>query len=86
MPRNSAICHFMFVCICNAIKEDELREVARHGVTDPEAAYALLGKTPQCRVCLDHAEDVMCEERARCAGTCPARVLSAPAAGTFAAI
>ena len=52
--------HFMFVCICNAIKEEELREVARHGVTDPEAAYAVLGKAPQCRVCscrsLGHVE------------------------------
>ncbi|MEI9852943.1 MAG: hypothetical protein WDN24_21135 [Sphingomonas sp.] len=37
----------MYVCICNAIKEDELREIARHGVTDSEAAYAVLGKTPQ---------------------------------------
>jgi bacterioferritin-associated ferredoxin len=72
--------HFMFVCICNAIKEEELREVARHGVTDPEAAYAVLGKAPQCRVCLDHAEDVICDERARCAGRCPGRSLSAPSA------
>lgn len=63
----------MFVCVCNAIREEELREVARHGVTDPEAAYAVLGKAPQCRVCLDHAEDVICDERARCAGRCPAR-------------
>ena len=68
----------MYVCICNAIKEDELREIARHGVTDSEAAYAILGKTPQCRTCLDHADDVICEERARCAGRCPARSLSLP--------
>ncbi len=63
----------MYVCICNAIKEDELREIARHGVTDSEAAYAVLGKTPQCRTCLDHADDVICEERERCADRCPAR-------------
>jgi len=75
----------MFVCICNAIKETELREVARHGVTDSEAAYAILGKAPQCRVCLDHADDVICDEqeRERCAGRCPARSLTLP--GAFAA-
>ncbi|HEY1124957.1 MAG TPA: ferredoxin [Sphingobium sp.] len=78
MPRNSYTCKLMYVCICNAIKEDELREVARHGVTCPEAAYAILGKTPQCRTCLDHADDVMSEERVRCAGRCPARGLSLP--------
>jgi bacterioferritin-associated ferredoxin len=74
----------MYVCICNAIKEEDLREVARHGVTDPEAAYAVLGKAPQCRVCLDHAEDVICEERARCAGRCPSRSLTLPGGGSFA--
>lgn len=69
----------MLVCICNAIREDELREVARHGVTCPEAAYAVLGKSPQCRICLDHAEDVMSEERARCADRCPSRQRFEPA-------
>ncbi len=71
----------MYVCICNAIKEDELREIARHGVTCPEAAFAVLGKAPQCRTCLDHADDVMLEERERCAGRCPGRTLSPPENG-----
>jgi bacterioferritin-associated ferredoxin len=84
MPRNSAICTFMIVCICNAIKEDELREIARHGVTDPEAAYAILGKTPQCGTCLDHADDVIASERSRCAGRCPARDRTFSLPGTFA--
>jgi len=75
----------MIICICNAIKEEELREVARHGVTDPEAAYAILGKTPQCRVCLDHADDVMHCERQRCARPCGARAIGAEPAGHHAA-
>lgn len=75
----------MFVCICNAILEDELREIARHGVTDPEAAYAVLGKSPQCGTCLDHADDVMASERSRCAGTCPSRARNLPSSGAFAA-
>ncbi|MBN8830619.1 MAG: (2Fe-2S)-binding protein [Sphingomonadales bacterium] len=74
----------MFVCICNAIKEHELREVARHGVTCPEAAYEILGKRPQCRVCLDHAEDVLADEQALCAGRCAGRTSSLPDSGAHA--
>jgi len=72
----------MLICICNVIKEEELREVARHGVTDAEEAYAVLGKTPQCRVCLDHADDVMACERQRCTRPCGAR-LSDPGGATL---
>jgi len=64
---------FMIVCICNHIKEEELLEIARHGVTDAEEAYALLGKRPQCRVCLDHAEDVMMDCARSCDRACAAR-------------
>ncbi|MCW2349991.1 MULTISPECIES: (2Fe-2S)-binding protein [unclassified Sphingobium] len=74
----------MLVCICNAITEQELRSVARQGVTCPESAYRALGKTPQCRICLDHAEDVMVEEQSSCRGRC-SRSLNAPSqTGTWA--
>lgn len=85
MPRNSAIKRLMLLCICNSITEEEVREIARHGVTDPEAAYAVLGKTPQCRICLDHADDVIAsvqtgpERRCGGAGRRPSAGLSAPA-------
>jgi bacterioferritin-associated ferredoxin len=84
MPRNSLIKRLMFVCICNAIKERDLREVARHGVTCPEAAYEILGKRPQCRVCLDHAEDVIADEQALCAGRCQDRSPTPPDNRPFA--
>ena len=74
----------MIVCICNAIKEEELREVARQGVTDPEEAYAVLGKAPQCRVCLDHAEDVMDCERRHCGRACGPRHTDTGSATLFA--
>ena len=53
----------MYVCICNAIKESELRRVARHCPGDAEACYAALGKRPNCGTCLCDAEDVIAEER-----------------------
>lgn len=70
----------MLVCICNAICEDELREIARQGISDPEAAFAALGKRPNCRTCLDHADDVLFSEQRRQAGThAPASQAAAPA-------
>lgn len=52
----------MYICVCNAIRECELRRVARHSGGDVEAAYAALGKRPNCGSCLDDAEDVLFEE------------------------
>lgn len=70
----------MLVCICNAIGEDELREIARQGISDPEAAFAALGKRPNCRTCLDHADDVLFAEQRRQAGArAPAAQAAAPA-------
>ncbi len=53
----------MYICICNAIRECELRRVARLVNGDAEAAYAALGKRPNCGHCLSDAEDVLNEER-----------------------
>jgi bacterioferritin-associated ferredoxin len=53
----------VYICICNAIRESELRRVARHVSGDAEDCYAALGKRPNCGSCLDDAEDVLFEER-----------------------
>ena len=53
----------MYVCICNAIRESELRRAANLCPGGAEATYAALGKVPQCRQCLDDAEDILFEER-----------------------
>lgn len=52
----------MYVCICNAIKESDLRSAARCCRGDAEALYASLGRTPQCRQCLDEAEEIIADE------------------------
>ena len=53
----------MIVCVCNAITEHELRELAQQGARAPEAAYAKLGCEPQCGCCLDYAQEIIDEER-----------------------
>ena len=55
----------MYICICNAIRECELRQVARRCSGDAESVYTQLGKRPQCRQCLDEAEHVLFDERER---------------------
>ncbi|OYW45622.1 MAG: ferredoxin [Sphingomonadales bacterium 32-68-7] len=53
----------MYVCVCNAIRESDLRRAARCSDGDAETCYGLLGKVPQCGQCLDDADDVLAEER-----------------------
>ena len=52
----------MFVCVCNAIREDELRAVARDGASEPLGAYKALGCEPLCGCCLDYAQEVINDE------------------------
>jgi bacterioferritin-associated ferredoxin len=54
----------MVVCICNRITEGELRKAARCGAPSAETAYACLGCDVQCGCCLEHAQDIISEERA----------------------
>jgi len=55
----------MIVCVCNAIREEEVRAAARDGATEPFAAYKALGCEPQCGCCLGCAQEVIDEERAK---------------------
>ena len=61
----------MYVCICNAIREAELRRMARHVPGDAEAIYAAMGKRPDCGTCLADADAMVFEERE---GTVPEAV------------
>lgn len=61
----------MYVCICNAIRESDLRHAARRCAGDAEGVYAALGKRPNCRQCLEDAEEILFEEREM--GKVPAR-------------
>lgn len=53
----------MYVCICNAIKETDLRRAARQCPGNAEAVYAKLGKRPNCGQCLMEADAIVTEER-----------------------
>lgn len=53
----------MYICACNGIKESELRRIAHYVEGDAEACYAALGKRPNCRQCLEEADDIVREER-----------------------
>jgi len=53
----------MIVCVCNAIREDELRAAARRGAPCPRSAYKSLGCEVQCGTCLPCAREVVEDER-----------------------
>jgi bacterioferritin-associated ferredoxin len=55
----------MYICVCNAIRDSELREAARCCAGDPDAVYEALGCRPQCGQCLDEAAELLIEERAK---------------------
>ncbi len=59
----------MIVCVCNAIREEDLRGVARRGACGgqgqmacPKRAYAELGRRPKCGMCLDFARSIIATE------------------------
>jgi len=55
----------MYLCICNAIRECDVRAAAQSCAGDAEAIYATLGKTPQCRQCLCDAAEILVDVRDR---------------------
>jgi bacterioferritin-associated ferredoxin len=59
----------MIVCSCNAIREDELREIARRGAACAESAYRALGCEFECGSCADYAEEIVQDERCKPART-----------------
>ena len=54
----------MYICICNAIRETDLRQAALTSGGDAEATYAILGKRPNCGQCLGDAAKIIQQERA----------------------
>ena len=53
----------MYICICNAIRETDLRRAACQQRGDAETLYTRLGFAPQCRQCLEEAELIVEEAR-----------------------
>ena len=52
----------MYVCICNAYRDAEIREAARSGLRCARKAYAALGGDPRCGRCLPVAQDLIDRE------------------------
>ncbi|WP_298469711.1 ferredoxin [uncultured Erythrobacter sp.] len=53
----------MYICICNAIRETELRQAALKSGGDAESTYATMGKKPNCGQCLIKAARIIAQER-----------------------
>jgi len=53
----------MYVCVCNAIRENELRHAARREDGDVEAVYESIGCQVQCGMCVEEAAEIIVEER-----------------------
>ncbi|HEX2794582.1 MAG TPA: ferredoxin [Croceicoccus sp.] len=53
----------MYLCICNAIREKDFRAIAPLARGSAEDIYRQLGHEPQCRQCLDDADDILGEVR-----------------------
>ena len=60
----------MYVCICNAIRETELRSAALCCPGDADTVYESLGKHPQCGQCLDDATALLIEVREKAKEPC----------------
>ncbi len=54
----------MIVCICNSIRETEVRQAARNGASCPTSAYRCFGKKPRCGQCFSFAREIITAERA----------------------
>ena len=53
----------MVVCVCNVIREAQVRQAAREGANDPCTVYASLGCRPKCGKCIPFARALIAEER-----------------------
>ncbi|HCB74950.1 MAG TPA: (2Fe-2S)-binding protein [Sphingomonas bacterium] len=54
----------MFVCVCNALREREVREAARGGAMSACQAYRALGCQAKCGQCVPFARAIIDAERA----------------------
>ena len=53
----------MFICSCNALRDSEIRELAREGVTSARQAYDRCGCRPVCARCAAGIQEILDEVR-----------------------
>ncbi len=58
----------MYICLCNAITDSQIREAAESGVTDLWGLQSELGVASNCGSCKEHAMDVVREARTCASG------------------
>lgn len=49
----------MYVCICNAVRESEIKSVIAKGVDDVDAVYEALDIEPQCGTCRSYISELL---------------------------
>lgn len=54
----------MVVCVCNALRERDVREAVRGGATSACKAYRALGREVKCGQCVPFTRAIIAEERA----------------------
>jgi len=67
----------MYICICNAITDKQIRKAAKAGAVDLRGLQAELGVATGCGSCKEAASEILAEYRNRPA---PQPVLYSPAA------
>ena len=55
----------MYVCICNAITDKQIRRAAKAGATDMRSLQAKLGVAAGCGSCTEAASEILAEYRNR---------------------
>lgn len=54
----------MVVCVCNALREKDVRDAVRTGAKSPARAYRSLGCQVKCGACIPFAHEIIRAERA----------------------
>ena len=70
----------MYVCVCNAITDKQIRAAAEAGTTDIWRLQAELGVATNCGSCMDVASEILAEYRGKrpAAGGSPRRPAKGP--------
>jgi len=55
----------MYVCVCNAITDKQIRKAAKAGTTDLRGLQAKLGVASECGSCEEAASAILAEYRNR---------------------
>ena len=49
----------MYICICKAITDEDIKNAVNDGAQDLAAVQSQLGVSTGCGTCLEHAEEVI---------------------------